>query len=451
MPEFFQNEGERCIENLLAVGATAIVTSPCVAEPDENGTREPPAKGAYLDRLLWGRNELRMSVDPSWVPDEALYRGTRYPPPEATDLTRREGHVVGEFIARAKAAGLEIHLRIQAAAPPGLRAQFGGPLPGDEPRLPDGSIDTDRLDRNASLACPDVRAYLRALIIDLCRNYPEADGFHVDWAEHPPYSVNTMFFDFSEHARRAAERHDLDFDRMRKAAAALKNRLLGSLRDADLKPLIGKDGSRGYLLDLLLDNPGLVDAIHLKRLISEEVIEVCRDALDVSGDRRRKLTPMAFPPPFTLISGFNYARTAVHADAIALKLIPSHWSMILRSYGDALTAANPGLSESLLVRALLDQLDIQEETGSLMLDEYRHPRPDEVFRPGQGPEARKIAYAQQRAGDVPVIPLLHSLGPADDFRERLSSTYAAAGNCVWINRYAFLSNEKLAVIGELDK
>jgi hypothetical protein len=50
---------------------------------------------------------------------------------------------------------------------------------------------------------------------------------------------------------------------------------------------------------------------------------------------------------------------------------------------------------------------------------------------------------------VPVYALAHGYGPVDDFRKRLRVAFQASGHGVWINRYGYLSDEKMRVVGNL--
>jgi hypothetical protein len=43
--------------------------------------------------------------------------------------------------------------------------------------------------------------------------------------------------------------------------------------------------------------------------------------------------------------------------------------------------------------------------------------------------------------------MAHGYGPVDDFRARLSTAWASSAHKVWINRYGYLSDEKLDAIG----
>ena len=205
MPEYIQTEGiDALLDNLTGrAGVTAVATSPYVMAPadEASGMREPPGdadagKVRLLDRPLWGRRELFVRAVPSFTPDRSLYRGLRYQPAEPDELSAAEGGIIERFIETAKARGLEVHLQVQAAIPPGYRVQFGGPLEEDLACLPDGQPLGARVDKNGSLASPHILAYGCALIRDLVRAYPEIDALRVDWPEYPPYSFASLFTDF---------------------------------------------------------------------------------------------------------------------------------------------------------------------------------------------------------------------------------------------------------------
>jgi hypothetical protein len=454
MPEYIQNEGiDRVLDNLTGMGATAVATSPYVMEPadEKTGSREPPDDAGagsvrLLDRPLWGRRELFVRTAPSFVPEAKLYQGLRYQPPPPAELTRTRGPLVRDFLRAAQAKHLKVYLQVQAAIPPGYRVQFGGPEEADRPRLPDGRIPPRRLARNGSLASPHLIAYAHALIRDLLRVYPDLDGLRFDWPEYPPYLLDDVFLDFGDPARAAAERLGFDFERMRRAAGDLYRKLHGQLTDDDLAPWTGPDGGRFVLLRRLADQPGLGDWLRFKAVLVEELLAGFRRTLTEAGGRDREMMPNAFPPPFTLASGLDFARAAPHSSAFAVKLYTMHWPMILHFYGETLLKANPKLSEQPLVQALVRGLDIADDEGRPRLADYRYPEPDASHPVGAKAQARKIAQAQADAGAVPVHALAHGYGPVADFRRRLETAWRASKHGVWINRYGYLSEEKMQAV-----
>ena len=459
MPEFFQVEGVgRVLDNLQRrAGITAIATSPYVMAPapDGEGSREPPIDAGagsvrLLDRALWGKRELSVRTAPSWTPDAALYRGLRYQPAAATELTARDGHVVADAIAEAKRRGLAVLLQVQAAIPPGYRVQFGGPVEEDRPRLPDGSTPAMRVDNNASLASPHVHDYARALVADLLRAYPDIDGLRIDWPEYPPYSLDSAFFDFGPHAARAAHAVDLEFEAMREAAGALRAKLLGGLSADDLAGWTARDGGRFRLLQALLDRPALGAWLRFKAGLARSILATFRAALDAAAPGKA-LVPGAFPPPWTAISGFSFANAAPLSDAIMVKLFTMHWAMMVRMWGDAIAAANPGIARHpALPRALAALFDIVDDSGPDRLEDWRYPEPEEPHPVGRHAQTRKLRAAEAEAGK-PVIALAHGYGPVDDFARRCAIAWEGARGGVWINRYGYLADAKLDALGAVTR
>lgn len=162
-----------------------------------------------------------------------------------------------------------------------------------------------------------------------------------------------------------------------------------------------------------------------------------------------ELLPNAFPPPFTIFSGMDFTRVARFSTAISCKLYTMHWPMILRFYGDQILQANPGLSSRLLAKALVNLLDIADDGGLETVEDYAYPPPDAAHPVGARAQARKIAQAQRGAGDTPVYALAHGYGPPADFRKRLEVARDAGRHGYWVNRYAYLSDDKLEIIRQV--
>jgi hypothetical protein len=159
------------------------------------------------------------------------------------------------------------------------------------------------------------------------------------------------------------------------------------------------------------------------------------------------LTFGVFPPPFATVSGMHYPALAKYATAIHCKLYTMHWPVIFRFYGDALLKANPGLNEELLVRVLSQWLEIQDPPYSTKLADYRYPEPDEAHPVGVDAQIRKVREAQKAAGATPVFAFIHGYGPVDDFARRLAAGRAASDHGVWVNRFGYLRNEKITLLG----
>jgi len=460
LPEWAQAEGvEAVLDRLQAAGVTAVATSPYVMEPAEDGVREPPAdadagKVRLLDRPLWGERAIRVRTAPAFAPDLSLYEGLAYQPPAPDALTAREGETVARFLSAAKARGLAVHLQIQAAIPPGYRVQFGGPRAEDEPLGPDGRAVPKRVDQNASLASPAVLAYGRALLADLVRAYPEVDAVRVDWPEYPPYDFGALFFDFSPHALGAAEAEGVDIAAMQADMLALRDFLAGGLTDADLSAaaavaavVAGEDlAAAGKALDGLLSGfPGAAMMLGLKRRLVADLLSAYRAALP----GRIALVPQAFPPPFTLVSGFDFTAAARIAGGLGVKLYTMHWPMIVRNWAEALTVNNPNVTPDRIISALAAVTGTTDGASSAFAD-VRYPEPHEPHPAGERAMRTKIAAARAAAGpDCQVHAFAHAYGPAEDVARRVRVAWEASDKRVWINRYGYLSDEKLALLAEI--
>ena len=443
-PEFFQTEGvAQVLDNLQQrTGLDAIATSPYVMRPthDGDGGREPPIDGGagsvrLLDRPLWGRRELFVRTSVAYEPNRVFYEGLRYQPPTPDNHTATDGSLVAKALAQARQRGLRTYLQIQAAIPPGYRVQFGGPDPDDEPRHVDGSIVADRLDKNGSLASPHIRDYTVALLKDLAHAYPDIDGFHIDWPEYPPYTLDSAFLDFARHAKSAAARMGLDFDEMvadtARCHAWLTQRLtLDELARGDL-------GIGAF--------PGVVAMCGLKARLAAECAAAWRAA--VPG---KQIVLRSFPPPWTAISGFSFEAMAPFADAISVKLFTMHWPMMVGSWTARLLRDNPALgsvkSVAPLVAKIFDIADAPDEFGDAI---GRYPEPDAAHPVGQAAMARKIETARRRSAPTSVYAMAHGYGPTDDFHARLSTAWASSDRKAWINRYGYLSDKKLDIIGRV--
>lgn len=102
------------------------------------------------------------------------------------------------------------------------------------------------------------------------------------------------------------------------------------------------------------------------------------------------------------------------------------------------------------MRALVRIMEIDDDgTGGGCVSDYGYPAPNEPHPIASGPQSRKLRdVAAEVAGACAVTPLVHGYGPLDDFTRRLqlvADCDAVSG--LWINRYGYLSDEKLDAIG----
>ena len=428
LPEWIQSEGiNQVLDNLERAGVSAVATSPYVmAESDtENAGREPPidagaGKVRLLDRELWGKRELRCITAPGYEPDRLLYQGLAYQPSEPTELTKEEGPKIAAFLEAAKARGFDVQLQVQAAIPPGYRVQFGGPKEADMPRLPDGSVHANRVDKNGSLASPEIVNYTAALIQDIASAFPMIDALRIDWPEYPPYDFKAWFFDFSGHAVAAARHQTYDVDAMRQDCLALM---------ANPTPI----------LEMGFDaRPGFAALQRFKADLTLDLVETCRAALPPS----KRLVVHAFPPPWSHLSGMDFSRVAEIADDIAVKLYTMHWPMMLRDYRRHFVAA--GMAEE---QATVDLLKLFDTGGDAR---FHYPEPEESHPASTDAQTRKIETAKAAIQDrATIIPSAHAYGPVDDVLSRVETALKAGQGRAWINRYGYLGDAKIEGLGQL--
>jgi len=456
MPEWFAHEGiDFVLDRVQALGATAIATSPYVLErcADGAGAREPPPDGEAgkvrpLDRDLFGARELFVRTAPAFVHDMARYRGLRYQPSPPSPLTYANADLLDRACEAAARRGILVYMQVMAASPPGYRVQFSGAHDEDQCLMPDGRLHDNRVDRNASLASAHVVAYTSALVAEIAARYPSVTGIRLDWPEYPPYDFRSALFDFSLAMTVRMADAGVDPHVVARDASTWADGVRAAVRRA------AASGARATLraldeagFDAMFDAAGILAPLHdAKRDAARDLLASVRAALDEVPGARRRLEPQAFPPPFPRISGFPLDRLAGIADAVGIKLYTMHWPMIARYWardllGDAGSEAHDALTAAIAWRfGFTDEM----ADGTVL----RYPEPGMPHPVGEGAQARKLAQAQAMAGAVPVIAFVHSYGPLGDVVRRRDIA-AATGLPVWINRYGYLSDEKIGALGSM--
>ncbi|MEO8741109.1 MAG: hypothetical protein ABI537_15575 [Casimicrobiaceae bacterium] len=452
MPEWFQHEGiDPVLDRLQGIGAMAIATSPYVMAESTvgEGGREPPADGDAgrvrpLDRSLWGKRELSVRTAPSMVHDSARYGGLRYQPSSADALTHTHGHWLDRLLDAARARGINVYLQVMAASPPGYRVQFSEARAEDRCLGPDGLPHERRVDRNASLASPQVVTYVATLLVELAERYPGVAGFRLDWPEYPPYDFRSALFDFNPAALAEMARAGHDPKNVAADVARWAAQLGTATRSSAARgPTVTRDALLGANWGALTASDGPLVAVYdAKRQAVLALLRACRVALDSVAGRRRRLEPQIFPPPFQRISGFPVGAIKGVVDAIGVKLYTMHWPMLARYWARDLLAGTGGERELDAATAAVTDLfgfsDALDSDGATL----RYPEPHEAHPAGTRAQRDKLLDAARLANGVPVRAFVHSYGPESDFMHRLAIA-SATGLPLWINRYGYLSDAKL--------
>ena len=303
--------------------------------------------------------------------------------------------------------------------------------------------------KTGSLASPAIRSYIRAYVRDLCDVYPQITGFRPDWPEYPCYKLDEAFQDFSPHVAAWSAEHGFDFERIRSEVGAFYDYLHGGLTNRDLEDLAGPDRGK-------TTTSPCCAAIRRSwngsgsRPLCRWTCSPLAGAITEYGWPREKLSANAFMTPFTLLTGFDFAGAAAFCDAVSPKLYTMHWSAMVEFWGRDLLAHNPGLDETLVVRALAHLFDLGDEITAERLSDYGYPEPHEPHPIPDDCQARKIGQVcAEVAGRTPVTPLVHGYGPHEIFAGAFKLVADSPADGVWINRYGYLSDDKLDAVGKL--
>jgi hypothetical protein len=464
MPEWFQCEGiEPVLDRLQAAGADALVTSPYLMAIAAQGTgaREPPPDGNAgtvrpLERPLWGKHETWVKTAPSFVHDLSRYEGLRYQPSPPGDLTLAQPHFMDEVLEAAQQRGIAVYFQVMAASPPGYRVQFSGAVAADQCLGPGGELHNERVDKNASLASPHVHAYGGALLRELAERYPSLHGLRIDWPEYPPYDLRSALFDFSAHGQQSLGEQGVD-------AQALSSNLVLSLSGWQ-EAARGAAGAGAAAVRRQLREAGWDDCFTdhglgaplwaAKRSAVGKMLQAYRGSLDQASGVRKRLEPQVFPGPFDQWSGTNWDAMGRTSDAVGVKLYTMHWPMIARYWArDLLGASASAPALDVVTEAMAEWMDLLDGTPSPG-QSLTYPPPSQAHPVGPLAQRRKIESARQQAGTLPVVAFAHAYGPIDDVMTRLevamqASTSPGASGRVWLNRYGYLSGQKLHEVGHV--
>jgi len=445
LADYLLNEGvEPLLDNLIErCGCTAVATNPTVTAPakEGQGSFQPPDDAGtsvrLFDRPLWGKRSLWIRGAASYHPNPALYLASPYQPRQTNELTDQHGAIVAEFVQAAKARGLAVYFQVGATQPPSCRDE-------DRPRLPNGRLADHPMAGIGSLASEAIRDYNRAYAADLIEHYPDIDGVRIDWPEYPCYKLDECFHDFAPAVERFATHRGIDFAALREGIGQAYQRLHGGMTNADLERAVAYEGQPQHLLLPGVDADLAHAWLRLKAELSADLIADWADALGPD----HAVSANAFPPGYATLTGLDCGRALQHADSVSPKLYTMHWSQMVEFWGRRLLDANPELDEALLVPALCAAMDIGHEGWSLA--DYGYPEPDKRHPIPDEPQVRKLSQAVAQAGGRgPVHALIHGYGPVDDFRRRLELVPGRGVDGFWVNRYGYLANEKLDVIGDV--
>lgn len=459
-PAEVQFEGlHTVLDRLSGIGANAVAITPGVFVPgtSENGVREPPldVEGAVreLDRPLWGSKGAHVQRFSPYAADPAIWRDVPFSPPVLAPPEHRVD-VTRDLIDETRLRGMDAFVILSPTVIPGLpggHSMSGGIASGapDERPLPIGGVRSDRI--IAGQGCPNnerVRSLVIARVREAIHHYGDAAGFLFDWVEYTCYFPEDAFTCVCSACQREAARLGFDWESITGAVRAMWDRL-HALTDDDLRR-VRSAGSLDVLLPVAhmaaLAEFGRFKALSVARLF-ELIIETVRrsDAPHLS------VGASGFPPPWSAVTGSEFRTTAPHVDKVRPKFFTFHWAMMVRWYGESIRAWNPHLDERLVVTALLAVFGLSggHQEHRRLLTDYGMPAPTEPHPLTATDLRRKLEQVVSEVdGQARVEGYVHSYQPAETFGELVHAIEDTDVDGMWIQRYGYLSEEKLDILGE---
>ncbi|MEX2374880.1 MAG: hypothetical protein WD942_04735 [Dehalococcoidia bacterium] len=444
---FAEIEGvEHVLDNLQAVGATAIATVPVVMRPSTEGTRFPDlhwdGHQRVLSRPLWGGEfECRVQAFSAHVPHAVRFQGSPYEPlPTLLDGRDAGTNPVKDLIEAAQARGMETHLMLHPFGPRGANDR-------DLPKLIDGSAPRPpTVNRQTCLNNPSGQRYAEALILDTLDSYPIVDGLFLDWAEFGAYRIEDNFSCFCAHCAQRADELGYDWEAIERDVGALWRRLhhLSSAHIGLARAML-RNPSR--LLAALIRYPGLESFLRFKARTVVDFYRGVRGLLDSEGHRSVNLSARGWPPPWSHSSGMRYSGLAEVCEAVTPKLFLFDYSAMPRWYGETIQAWNPGLGETEILDSVVEWMQLPDDRAPRTFGDYRIPPPDEDHPAAPSIYGERInEVAAQVGGGAKVYPFAHAYMPDRQWEEMIDVVRRSEADGMWVQMYGYLSNDKLAIL-----
>jgi hypothetical protein len=418
-----------------------------------------PPRLRLLDRPLWGQRELWVYGYTPHQPDPAVWSQLPYPPPPLAPPELRID-VVRQIVDGARARGLAVEIQISPYTLPGSPGgqTFGGGhgtgALSDRPVRIDGSVGERIVVGHGCPNNPRVRALGRARMQDALAHYADVDGVFVDWAEYTSYFLEDCFVCFCEHCQVEATRQGYAWSSIVRDTRALWDRL-HQLTPTDLARATDGADWPFLIADGLVALPGVAEWLRFKSASVRAAAADLRQAMDAAGASGVALGLNGFAPPWSRITGMDYRSVHAVAQATRCKLFTFHWPMIVRWWSETLLQWNPDLDEIAVLQAVQAVLDLPPPAA----EHRRFPPEDDMPRPDEPhpiiPEAltRKVNQAVRlaEAGGAAgrCLAYVHSYRPPGEFRRVLKAILASDAPGCWVQRYGYLSDEKLAIMQEV--
>lgn len=457
-PAEIQFEGMDCVlDRINRTGANAVAISPGVFLPgsSETGVREPPVdvdgEVRELDRPLWGSRVAYVRRFSPYAPDPQIWQNVPFKAPTLAPEGYRVD-VARQLIDAARQRELAAYLILSPTVLPGLpggHSMSGGIAGGDmdERPLPISGTRSKRI--IAGQGCPNneqVRALVVARVREAVKHYGDAAGFFFDWLEYTCYFLEDAFTCVCPSCRAAAVRAGIEWEPLTQAVRDLWNRL-HVLTNDDLR-LIVETGTLSVLLSEA-QAERVAGFWQFKARSVASLLQLIAETVRASGSPQLSIGANGFPPPWSKITGAKFGAAAPYVNCVRPKFFTFHWAMMVRWYGEAVRAWNPDLDERLIVAALLALFGMHppHEEHRQRLSDYGMPKPTEPHPLTAADIRRKLEQVNaQVAGTARVEAYVHSYQPVKTFNELMVAMEDTEIDGVWVQRYGYLSDEKLEVL-----
>lgn len=457
------NEGiGRVLDKLQEVGANSVAISPGVFVPSSpaDGVREPPldieGEARVLDRPLWGSTVQYLSGYSPYEPDRALWEDVPFDAPQVAPEELRTDYSA-LLVAEARNRGMNSFVVMSPTLLPGLPGgqsfSSGRAVTAIDDRIVrvDGTTSTRAIAGQGCVNNPRVQALARARLTETLNHYADATGVFIDWAEYTCYLPEDIFTCFCSHCEHKARARGIAWDDMRRGVQQLVDNL-GSLSESGLVDLIEASPSTVAESLLMLSRSGdsVRDALtQLMQFKADSVTEFFSAAQELVADlgSQVEIGANAFAPPWNQVTGSDFARLSTQVEVVRCKLFTFHWPMMTRWMAELLLQKNPGLAPSTVLRAtqVMYQVPTPATEHRMSITDYVMPAPDEPHPITMSALSAKLIEAKSRlASSARLEAYIHSYRPVDEFAALLRETCGAEGT--WIQRYGYLSDQKLEVL-----
>lgn len=456
-PAELGSEGVDTVLDIIArTGANAITMSTGIqveAAPGE-GVREPSLDVAgevrVLDRPLWGRRVVHLRRYAAHPPDPALWRSLPWAPSEVAPPELRVDYV-RQAIDRARDLGLRVHLQLAPYVIPS--SQDASDAPSADLYRPQrfiGGSHPDAITFTGCLNHPVVRQLGRVRLTEIVRHYADVDGFVFDWVEYPTYFIDKMFTCFCDYCRDEATRLGYDWEQIRSSVRHLWDSL-HTITPEQVSALI-ESGDWGDLVAQPEDMQAGFDAwLDFKIDSVGNAIRDLRAVLDEHGASHVTVSTNEPALPWGRLSGAAFQVEGGPVDVQRIKLYSFHWLMMVRWWTETGLTWNRGsaIRPGDLTRATmaLFGLTLQDEPIEILPEDFGMPGPGKSHNLTPGSYTNRLEGALAlRTDQAPLYPIVHAYRSVEDFASVLAAVRPFSRRGIWIQRYGYLSDEKLAVL-----